>query len=305
MRALVTGGAGFIGSVLVERLVAEGHSVDVVDDLSTGLLENLAEARADRTGELRIHQADLRSPDVVELIARRTPEVVFHLAARVEVGSAVEEAEVNLLGSLRVVEAALAAGAAKFVFASDAAALYGSVASGGGAPLREAQAGPSATPFGVSKQMVVEHLRLARESVGMEFTALALATVYGPRDRRGVVGRLVGGLLESGADPVPVPGGAVDLVYVDDVVDAFVRAATRGGGLVCNVGSGVAVAVPDVARAAAAQAGVPDAATVLTSGASAPALDAGRARIHLGWSPWTALDEGLAHTLRWTAAHPT
>ena len=302
MRALVTGGAGFIGSVLVERLVAEGHSVDVVDDLSTGLLVNLAEARADRTGELHIHQADLRSPDVVELIARRSPEVLFHLAARVDVTSAVEEAEVNLLGSLRVVEAALAAGAAKVVFASDAAAVYGP-GGGGGAPLREAQAGPSATPFGVSKQTVLEHLRLARESAGMEFTALALATVYGPRDRHGVVGRLVSGVL-AGAEPVTVPGGSVDLVYVDDVVDAFVRAATRGGGLVCNVGSGVAIPVPDVARAAAAQAGVPDLATVPTAAASGPALDAGRARIHLGWSPWTPLDEGLAHTLRWTATHP-
>ncbi|HVL03029.1 MAG TPA: SDR family NAD(P)-dependent oxidoreductase, partial [Acidimicrobiales bacterium] len=82
MRALVTGGAGFIGSTLVDRLLAEGHAVDVIDDLSTGSLTNLAEARGDRSHELTVHQVDVRSPEVVELVARRAPEVVFHLAAQ-------------------------------------------------------------------------------------------------------------------------------------------------------------------------------------------------------------------------------
>ena len=103
-------GAGFIGSTLVDRLLAEGHAVDVIDDLSTGSLANLAEARADRSNELTFHQVDIRSEAVVDVIARRQPEVVFHLAAqadvRVSVARPVFDAEVNVLGSLNVLEGA-------------------------------------------------------------------------------------------------------------------------------------------------------------------------------------------------------
>ncbi len=110
MRALVTGGAGFIGSTLVDRLLAEGHSVDVIDDLSTGSLTNLATARATADNELTFHRLDIRSPEVVDLIARREPEVIFHLAAqadvRVSVADPVFDADVNLIGTLRILEGA-------------------------------------------------------------------------------------------------------------------------------------------------------------------------------------------------------
>ena len=109
-RALVTGGAGFIGSTLVDRLLAEGNTVDVVDNLSTGSLANLAEARTVGAGRLSFHQFDVRSADLVGLMARRKPEVVFHLAAqadvRVSVADPVLDAEVNILGSLRALESA-------------------------------------------------------------------------------------------------------------------------------------------------------------------------------------------------------
>ena len=108
MKALVTGGAGFIGSTLVDRLLAEGHSVDVIDDLSTGSLANLAAARADRANQLTFHQLDLRQPGTVDLIARRAPEVVFHLAAQMSVRESVArpayDAEINLIGGLNVLE---------------------------------------------------------------------------------------------------------------------------------------------------------------------------------------------------------
>src|SRR3954447_5255708 len=122
MKALVTGGAGFIGSTLVDRLLAEGHVVDVIDDLSTGSLANLADARADRSNQLTFHQLDLRQPAATELIARRKPEVIFHLAAqmsgRESVTTPTFDAEVNILGSLHVLEGARAAGSRKVVFAS-------------------------------------------------------------------------------------------------------------------------------------------------------------------------------------------
>src|SRR5204863_7655035 len=115
MKALVTGGAGFIGSTLVDRLLAEGHSVDVIDDLSTGSLANLASARADRANQLTFHQLDLRQPGTVDLIARRAPELVFHLAAQTSVRQAVARpvcaADISLIGRLHVLGGARAAGA--------------------------------------------------------------------------------------------------------------------------------------------------------------------------------------------------
>src|SRR5262252_9577524 len=129
MKALVTGGAGFIGSTLVDRLLAEGHAVDVIDDLSTGSLANLSASRADRSNRLSFHQLDIRQPGVVDLIERRAPEVIFHLAAqadvRVSVARPAFDAEVNILGSINIIEGARAAGARKVVFASSGGTIYG------------------------------------------------------------------------------------------------------------------------------------------------------------------------------------
>src|SRR5262249_42190053 len=112
VRVLVTGGAGFIGSTLVDRLLAEGCDVDVIDDLSTGSLANLASARTERTRKLSFHRLDVRSPQLADVVAHRRPEVIFHLAAqldvRVSVARPMFDAEVNILGSLNVLEAALA-----------------------------------------------------------------------------------------------------------------------------------------------------------------------------------------------------
>ena len=129
MRTMVTGGAGFIGSTLVDRLLAEGHEVDVVDDLSAGTLANLAEARVAAEGSLSIHQLDIRLSDVVDLIARRRPQVIFHLAAQADVRVSVEmpafDAEVNIIGSLNVLQGARAAGTERVVFAASGGTLYG------------------------------------------------------------------------------------------------------------------------------------------------------------------------------------
>ncbi|MDQ1365963.1 MAG: UDP-glucose 4-epimerase, partial [Acidimicrobiaceae bacterium] len=155
MKTLVTGGAGFIGSNLVDRLLAEGHSVDVVDNLSTGSLANLAGARNSPDHQLTIHQLDVRSPDVVELMARRKPEVVFHLAAqadvRVSVARPVYDAEINILGSLQVIEGARAAGAAKVVFASSGGTIYGDP-DPRFLPIKESHPQHPLSPYGVAKK---------------------------------------------------------------------------------------------------------------------------------------------------------
>jgi UDP-glucose 4-epimerase len=308
MRALVTGGAGFIGSALVDRLLAEGHEVDVIDDLSTGSLHNLAEARASGGKALRIHQLDIRLPEMVELAARRRPEVVFHLAAQasvpVSLAEPVFDAQVNVLGTLNVLEAARAAGAERVVFAASGGTLYGEPDLAH-LPIKETMPHRPLSPYGVSKKAGIDYLVAYRELYALEFCALALANVYGPRqDPHGESGVVAIFAEHMGAgEPVTIQGDGEqtrDFVYVDDVVDAFVRAAERGGGLVCNVGTGVESSVNDIYRGLARAAGVERPAD---HGPARPrdirhsCLDRDRAAIQLGWQPWTSLDEGLAAVL--------
>ncbi|MGH9086091.1 MAG: NAD-dependent epimerase/dehydratase family protein [Acidimicrobiales bacterium] len=310
MRALVTGGAGFIGSTLVDRLLAEGHSVDVVDDLSSGSLTNLAEARASRDHEISFHQIDIRDAGVIDLIGRRRPEVIFHLAAqadvRVSVARPVFDAEVNILGSLNVLEGARQAGSRKVVFASSGGTIYGEPAPAD-LPVKESHAQQPISPYGVAKKVVTDYLVAYRELHSLEFTSLALANVYGPRqDPHGEAGvvAIFAGLLLDGA-PCTVFGDGEqtrDFVYVDDVVDAFVRAADRGTGLLCNIGTGVETSVNELYSVMAAAAGVTDPprhAPARPGELARSSLDPGRAGLHLGWSSWTTIDEGTAEVIRW------
>ncbi len=310
MKVLVTGGAGFIGSALVDRLLAEGHEIDVLDDLSTGSLANLAEARSDRTHRLRFHQIDVREPHVADLVARRAPEVVFHLAAQADVRASVTrpafDAEVNVIGTVNVLEGARRAGTRKVVVASSGGTLYGEVAPRH-LPAKESQKLAPVSPYGVSKRVALEYLRVYRHLHDLEYTALALANVYGPRQdpagEAGVVAVFAARLLRD--EPCTIYGDGEqtrDYVYIDDVVDAFVRAAERGDGLMINVGTGVQTSVNDLYATMAAAAGVDRPAR---SAAARPgelarsALDPARAAIQLGWSPWTDLAEGTARVLDW------
>ena len=304
MRALVTGGAGFIGSNLVDRLLAEGNEVDVVDDLSTGSLANLAAARTSAGGRLTITQLDIRLPEVVELIAHRAPQVVFHLAAqadvRVSVASPAFDAEVNIIGSLNVLEGARQAGTERLVFAASGGTLYGDPPVKD-LPLRESQPHRPLSPYGVSKKAVLDYLVAYRELHSLEFAALALANVYGPRQNphgeAGVVAIFADRLLTG--TPITIFGTGEqtrDFVYVDDVVDAFVRAATRGGGLVCNIGTGRETSVNDLYRSMAAAVGSeanPDYAPGRPGELDRNVLDVERAGIQLGWRPWTELGDGV------------
>ncbi len=308
MRALVTGGAGFIGSTLVDRLLAEGHTVDVIDDLSSGALANLAEARSTSGHDLSFHRLDIREPAVIELMARRRPEVVFHLAAqadvRVSVDRPVFDAEVNIVGTLNVLEGARAAGTAKVVFAASGGTLYGEPDE---LPVRESAPQRPLSPYGVSKKAAGDYLAAYRELHGIEFTALALANVYGPRQdphgEAGVVAIFAGRLLAG--DPCTIFGTGEqtrDFVYVDDVVDAFARAATRGTGLLMNVGTGRETSVNRLYQTMADVAGVATPALYAPPRAGELArssLDPGRAAIHLGWEPWTSLEQGTAEVVRW------
>jgi UDP-glucose 4-epimerase len=313
MRAMVTGGAGFIGSNLVDRLLAEGHEVDVVDDLSSGSLANLADARA-AGGALTINQLDIRVPDMVELVRHRAPQVVFHLAAQADVRVSVArpgfDAEVNILGSVNVLEGARLAGSERVVFAASGGTLYGDTPPED-LPIRESQPHRPLSPYGVSKKAVLDYLVAYRELHSLEFAALALANVYGPRQdphgEAGVVAIFADRLLA--ADPVTIFGDGEqtrDFVYVDDVVDAFVRASSRGGGLVCNIGTGIETSVNHLYEVMAAAAGVsaqPEHAPQRPGELRRNVLDVGRAEIHLGWRPWTRLEDGTAQVLAFAREH--
>jgi UDP-glucose 4-epimerase len=303
MRTLVTGGAGFIGSTLVDRLLVEGHEVDVVDDFSTGSLSNLAEARGGAGRALTIHHLDISAPAVVELMARRRPELVFHLAAQADVRVSVTrpafDAEVNIVGSLHVLEGARQAETERVIFAASGGTLYGDPAPED-LPVREAHPHQPLSPYGVSKKAVLDYLVAYRDLHALEFSALALANVYGPRQdphgEAGVVSIFAERLLRG--DPVTIFGDGAqtrDFVYVDDVVDAFVRAATRGGGLICNIGTGVETSVNELFATMAEQVGakVPPVMAPLRPGELLrSSLDIERASIQLGWRPWTQLADG-------------
>ena len=314
MHALVTGGAGFLGSSLVDRLLAEGHAVDVVDDLSTGSLANLAAARAEPGYELNFNHADVRDPTIVDLVARRRPDVVFHLAAQTDVHMSLEhpgfDAEVNVAGSLNVIEGARRGGAKKVVFASSDAIYAPSDLND--PPVREGHPRRPRSPFGVSKNAVGDYLQTYRDVYDLEFTALAFGHVYGPRQlpaaARSVVATFTHGLLTGAATTIYGTGHQTrDFVFVDDAVDACARAGDRGGGLLINVSTGVATSIVDLHRTVAAVTGrdePPVMAPPRVGDVMQAVLDPGRAAIHLGWRAWTSLTEGVAAVAAWMADNP-
>lgn len=310
MRALVTGGAGFIGSTLVDRLLAEGHEVDALDDLSTGALSNLAPARSNPDHKFTFHRLDIRSPDVVDLIARRRPEVVFHLAAqadvRVSVARPVHDAEINIIGSLNVLEGARSGGARKVVFASSGGTIYGDP-DPADLPLRETHPQQPVSPYGVAKKAIGDYLVAYRELHDLEFSSLALANVYGPRQdphgEAGVVAIFAGRLIAGEECTIFGDGEQTrDFVFVDDVVDAFARAGERGDGLLLNIGTGVETSVNQLYQAMAAAGGLSKPARYAEARPGElrrSALDPSRAAIHLGWKSWTTLASGTAAVLEW------
>lgn len=311
MKALVTGGAGFIGSTLSDRLLAEGWEVDVVDDLSTGSLGNLADARAQATGKFSFHRLDVRSPAITDLITHRKPDVVFHLAAqadvRVSVARPVFDAEVNILGTLNVCQGAVAAGTQKVVFAASGGTLYGTPEH---LPVTEGHPQRPESPYGVAKKASSDYLHYYREIHHLEYTALAFANVYGPRQdphgEAGVVSIFAGMMLDRSRPTIFGDGQQTrDFVFVDDVVDALVRASERGGGLIINIGTGVETSVEELYTSIARTTGYTDEphhAPARPGELQRSSLDPGRAEIHLGWKPWTDLDSGVDRTLEWFRA---
>ncbi len=295
MNAMIVGGAGFVGSHLVDRLLADGEAVDVVDDLSTGSLANLADARS-AGGTLKIHHFDAGGPDTASLIGMRSPDVVYHLAAIPRGRPAPAELARAFSATMALVEAARDHHVDKVVVALPASALYGRPAARD-LPLKERPLEPRGVR-GVISRATVDLLTTYREHDALEFTALALTSVYGPRQRPegGVVAAFAAAAAERRAPTITGDGRQTrDFLYVDDAVDALVRAGTRGSGLVVNVGTGEQTSLRDLWAAMTGSIGSePEFAEPDDDEVARFAVSPIRARIHLSWSPWTELSDGLA-----------
>ncbi|MBA3380994.1 MAG: NAD-dependent epimerase/dehydratase family protein [Actinobacteria bacterium] len=297
MRVVVTGGAGFIGSHVVDALVARGDEVAIVDSLATGKRENVSEGAT-------LHVHDIREP-LSELFEEIRPEAVFHLAAqadvRVAVEHPVEDAEVNVLGTIRVLEAARPHGA-PIVFSSTGGAMYGECAE----PAREDDPLIPLSPYGTSKLAGEEYLRMDNRLYGSTHVCLRYGNVYGPRQdphgEAGVVAIFLGALADGKQARIFGDGTQTrDYVYVGDVARATVSTLGQRGG-VFNIGTGREVSVVELYESCRQVTDSSDEA------AHAPArrgelqrsvLDPSLAASELRFMPMVGLEDGLQATWEW------
>jgi len=297
VRAVVTGGAGFIGSTLVDALLARGDEVHVVDDLSSGRREQVAAAA-------RLHVLDVREP-LADALADARPEVVFHLAAQIDVrrsvADPVADAATNVLGTLQVLE--LARGHdAQVVFASTGGAIYGECEH----PATEAAERRPVSPYGTSKLAAEEYLAAWNRLYGTSHVALRLGNVYGPRQdphgEAGVVAIFLSRIRDGQQGTIFGDGSQTrDYVFVQDVVRAFVAAVGADGG-VFNVGTGIETSVRELWQGCTEAAGLAAEAVQAEprlGELQRSSLDAGRAERTLGWRAEVDLPAGLRRTWEW------
>jgi UDP-glucose 4-epimerase len=310
MRTLVTGGSGFIGSAVVDRLAGAGHQVTVVDDLSTGRRENLADALA--SGRVELAEVDLAGPELAGVVAEARPEVVYHLAAQIDVRRSVADplfdARVNVLGTIALATAALEAGCRRLVFASSGGTVYGEP-DPADLPIDERYPPRVTNPYGVSKRSAEDYLAALAELHGLEPVSLRLGNVYGPRQdphgEAGVVAIFCNRLLAG--EPVTIFGDGRqtrDYVFVEDVVDAFIAGGVHpdAPGARINVGTGVETSVLelyDALRAVSGLGGEPGFAPARPGELGRIALDCAEAERVLGWRATVDLREGLSRTWAW------
>ena len=304
MRALVTGGAGFIGSNVVDALLDRGDEVTVLDDLSTGRRENLGDAVA---AGARLVESDVREAEAVrELVGEVRPEVVFHLAAQIDVRRSIADpafdARVNVEGTINMLDAARLAGVRRFVNTSSGGAIYGE---GQVMPAPEDHPVAPESPYGHSKFCAEGYCRLFTRLHGLSTVALRYGNVYGPRQdplgEAGVVAIFCGKLRDGGQPTVFGDGLQTrDYVYVGDVVSSNLAAADTDAGGEFNIGRGVETTVlelVDVLRELGGREFEPRHEPERPGEVRRIALDASRARESLGWESGVDVREGLERTL--------
>jgi UDP-glucose 4-epimerase len=302
VRILVTGGAGFIGSNVVDGLLARGHEAAVFDNLSTGKREFVDPRAALVVG-------DLTQPDDIErCVAEFRPEIVIHHAAQMDVRHSVtdpiHDARTNVLGSLALLESCTRHGVRKILYASTGGALYGE---GRSLPATEDHPINPESPYGVSKHTVEHYLYLWQRLHGLDYTVLRYPNVYGPRQNphgeAGVNAIFIGLMLHGTRPRIFGDGSQVrDYVYVGDIVTANLLSLERGSGAILNLGSGVGTSVSDIVRTLNQVLGTslePIHEAARPGEIQRIYLDAARAREVLGWTPTVSFAEGLRRTVDW------
>jgi UDP-glucose 4-epimerase len=313
MKILVTGGAGFIGSNVVDAYIEAGHSVAVVDNLSSGKAANLNPLA-------EFYLTDVRSEEIKKVFEIERPEVVNHHAAQISVPASVEDprrdAEVNVIGFINVLEAAVRSQTRKVVFISSGGAVYGEAAE---YPTSEAYIPRPLSPYAITKYVSENYLDFYRHCHGLDYTVLRYANVYGPRQvphgEAGVVAIFMDRLLKGSRctlyhfedDP---RGMTRDYCHVRDVARANLLALSAGSGGAYNIGTSVATHTEDLFRAI--YRGVKEAVPGLSDSLASPlragarpgdlrrsCLDIARAGRTLGWAPEITLEQGIRLTLEW------
>ncbi len=304
MKALVTGGAGFIGSTLADRLIELGHTVAVLDDLSSGKRVNL------HPKALFIHLG-LLSEGMEKAVVDFKPDVILHHAAQINVRAAVNDpaydAGVNILGSIKLYAAAVRAGCAKVIYASSGGACYGDpprIPADEDTPIRPQ------SPYGASKYTAEKYLQLYGDLYGLRFTVLRYANVYGPRqDPHGEAGvtAIFSEQMLDGKRPTIFGDGTKtrDYVFVEDIVRANILALDKGDGGVYNIGTGREVSDYQLFCAVRDAVGLkiePEYADFRKGEVRRVALDASRAKRDLGWTASVPIEEGMPRAVAYYRA---
>lgn len=301
MKILVTGGAGFIGSHVVDGFVATGHEVVILDNLSTGTPDNV-------NPRARLVEMDITDPRVAEFMVDERFDAVDHHAAQVSVNVSVDapihDATVNILGSINLLQAAVASEVKKFIYISSGGAMYGEPEQ---LPAAEDCPPQPLSPYGVSKHSVEHYLYLYHHIYGLRFTSLRYPNIYGPRQdpkgEAGVIAIFTGQMLRD--QPVTINGTGAqlrDYLYVGDCVTANLLALNHGNGRMYNLGRGAGISVNELFEKLGGFAGYT---REPIHGPAKPGetfrifLDAARARKELGWSPSVALGDGLRRTVEY------
>lgn len=304
MKILVTGGAGFIGSHLVDAYLDDGHEVCVVDDFSTGHETNL-------NPKAEVFRCDLAHGDLYRILETFKPEVVSHHAAQASVAVSVKDpvfdAKVNVQGTIRLLEASVKAGVRKVIFASSGGTVYGFADS---LPVNETAPLRALSPYGITKIAGEHYLDFYSHEHGLDYTIFRYGNVYGPRQdphgEAGVVAIFCERLLKGqeavifATEKAGDPGCVRDYVYVGDIVRANVTALTHGDGERLNIGTGRETTTLDIYRAIADALGMSDKEPEF--GDPRPGdllritLDAGRAKERMGWEAEWRLEKGIEET---------
>jgi len=300
-KAIVTGGAGFIGSHICDALIERGIAVAVIDNLSSGKKQNLAPAAT-------FYEVDVRDESIRDIFAKETPDFLFHLAAQMDVRQSVADpmydASVNVGGTANLLEAGRAVGLDKTVYAATGGAMYGEPKD---LPADESTPVEPLSPYGLSKGAAEQYLELYRKLYGMNYTSLRFPNVYGPRqDPHGEAGvvAVFSQLLLAGKTPNIFGDGSKtrDYVFVKDVVEANVLALDGGDGRAYNVGTGRETTDDEIFEAVRKAVGV-DIQAVHTDFREGEvrhiALDVSRLRSELGWTPSISLEAGVPSTVEY------